>query len=562
MIAIDHPNVEGRYATWVKQMIDFAQPKNLALVAGRGTAKTTDIMADRLIDIAYDMPRAMAALMSDTYVNNLTNVVPSILEGFARKGFIENIHYVTDKRPPSSFDKPYKPIVDYKHTISFHNGFFINLGSLDQVSSLAGNSYQHVFGDEAKYLNPQKLKKLMPARRGFPEVAQSVFYRGVTFTTDMPNIVEGDFDWILDYEKNMDVEQVKLAIYAGSELNQIRHEYYTALKSEKSAHKLELIQRNYTRWYKRWYRTRLDSTLFYIVSSFANADILQEGYFNDVLISDGPEEFRASILSLKPEVKKGEKFYINLGEHHFYDDGVNNDFYKNKFTLQDEIHETSYALRYLDPKREIDAGMDFGDMTCMALGQDARNYYYIFKNFFVLAPDSSKELAKKFIDFFEPHRQKVLNLYYDRAGNQYSKIKRDWATEIKDHIEMYEGSSTGWRVNLMSRNQGVITQEEEFQFAKKLLGNYYKGLPEIRIDELQCKELKSSLKLAKTKMKRNSKGTVMLYKDKSSEQLPMKKRPMQSTNFSDAFKYLIYRPRWVKIADRKPDQEWSEPGSF
>ena len=106
----------------------------------------------------------------------------------------------------------------------------------------------------------------------------------------------------------------------------------------------------------------------------------------------------------------------------------------------------------------------------MVLGQQKGNFYYILKNIHTLAPESSKELAKQFLDFFADHKTKVLNMYYDRAGNQYQKVKRDWASEIKDHIEKYDGNKTGWHVNLMSRNQRTITQEEEYSFAKKLLG--------------------------------------------------------------------------------------------
>ena len=263
MIDLGNNNVEGRYASWLKQGIDFISPKNLHLVSGRGTAKSTDILADRSIDICYDMPRAMFALVSDTYVNALTNIVPKIIEGWReRKGWIEGVHYVTDERPPDHFNIPYSPILNYKHTISIHNGCFFNIGSMDQVSSLAGNSYQHIFGDEAKYLNPNKLKKLMPARRGFPEVAHSIYYRGLTFTTDMPNVTEGDFDWILDNEKNMDIEKMKLALRAGSVLNEIRHEFYEACRKKAPQHKIDLIQKNYTRWYMKWMQTRVDSTIY------------------------------------------------------------------------------------------------------------------------------------------------------------------------------------------------------------------------------------------------------------------------------------------------------------
>lgn len=555
MITSNKSFVEARYASWLKQAIDFTSPKNLFLIAGRGTAKTSDILADRSIDIVYDMPRAMFALVSNTYVNNLTNIVPTLLEGWReRKGWIEGVHYVTDRRPPSHFALTYKPVVSYKHTISTHNGCLFNLGSLDEVSSLAGNSYQHIFGDESKYLDQKKLKKLMPARRGFREVSNSIYYRGLTFTTDMPNVTEGDHDWILDREKNMDLEQIKLAMQVGSVLNEIRHEYYQATeKGQKD--KLKQIQAKYTRWYTKWAKLRKNSTFFYVVSSFANADILQPGYYKDVLESDGIEEFKASIMSLKPTIKKGEKFYVNLADHHFFSDGVDNSYY-DKFKLGDEIKQTSYALKYLNPRKAIDCGVDFGNMTCMVVGQDSGNFYNILKNLHVLGGNTSKQLAEQFCDFFSAHRHKVLNMYYDRAGNQYKSIKRDWASEIADHIKTIDSA---WRVNLMSREQSTIYQEEEYQFQKKFMGGYYDRLPILRIDELQCRELTSSLKLTKVIVKRDKTGSVRIHKDKSSEKLPLLKLPMYSTNYSDAFKYLMYRKKWVDISKLKSSREWEDP---
>jgi hypothetical protein len=224
------------------------------------------------------------------------------------------------------------------------------------------------------------------------------------------------------------------------------------------------------------------------------------------------------------------------------------EFY-NHYAIGEEIQESSLALRYCNKKQPLDAGMDFGNMCSLVLGQEAGMYYYIFKEMFTLAPDSSKQLAKKFIDFFLHHENKILNLYYDRSGNQYGKLGKDWATEIQNHIEKYNGSATGWKVNLMSQNQATIYHEEEFNYVKKVMGEYYTGIPKIKICRYQCKNMKSSLELAKTKMSKNRRtGNSEIHKDKSSEKLPLDKLPMFSTNFSDAFKYLMWRRHWVKIA--------------
>jgi hypothetical protein len=153
----------------------------------------------------------------------------------------------------------------------------------------------------------------------------------------------------------------------------------------------------------------------------------------------------------------------------------------------------------------------------------------------------------------------VLDLYYDRSGNQNSKTKRDWAHAIKNAIEYNNGTRTGWVVNLMSLNQATILQEEEFNFAKALFGETKKGLPKIKIDRFLCKHLKSSLELTKIKIKSQLTGSKTIQKDKSSESLPIHLRPMYSTNYSDAFKYFVYRRNFVNKVNTHSGYSGSDP---
>ena len=543
-------NVDVRYASWVKMMIDLVAPKNLFFIGGRGTAKTTDILAERSIKIGADMPGAYFAWMADTYTNALDNILPGLVEGWKRKGWKEGVDFVKDQPPPAHFKLPYKQPLTYKHTISTRYGNFYNLVSMDVPASAAGNSYQHEFGDETKYLDFKKVKKLMPALRGYPEFGHSVFYRGMSFTTDMPNILEGDYDWILEREEDMNVQQIKDVLNVAITLNKVKCELYNAIRDNDYT-KAKLLQKQYYRWLVSWTRTRKGSSLFYMVSSFANADILTPGYFADSLESLGIEEFKASVITLKPTLKKGEKFYISLTDEHFYDDGIVSSYY-DKYNIGDSVDPTSLALRYIDHDRELDAGVDFGDMCSMVTGQDLGKEVRLLKNFFTLAPESSKELGAQFVNFFKHHKRKVLNMYYDRSGNQYSKLRRDWATELADAIEYQNGISTGWKVNLMSKNQATILQEEEYQLMKNMLGGYEEGLPTILIDKFGCRELKSSMESAKIKVKKNSRtGSKTIHKDKSSEKLPLAQLPMFSTNMSDAAKYFFYRTKWVKIAMKR-----------
>jgi hypothetical protein len=195
--------------------------------------------------------------------------------------------------------------------------------------------------------------------------------------------------------------------------------------------------------------------------------------------------------------------------------------------------------------------------------QPRGNYLYCLKEFYTLAPENEIQLGKKFREFYKHQKVKILDMYYDRSGNQNSKTKRDWASALSNAIMFENGVSTGWTVNKMSLNQATIYQEEEFAFAKALMGETTSTLPKLKIDKFQCKCLKSSLELTKIKIKTDTKiGSRTLYKDKSSESLPIASRPMYSTNFSDAFKYLIYRRSFVDQVNTHSQFSGMDPGVY
>lgn len=560
-ISPNDPLVEPRFASWFKMQMDMVKPKNYYGISGRATAKSSDILAERSMEIAEDMPRAYFAWVADTYENALANVRDALIEGWNRKGWEEGIHYVLDERPPKYFEKPYKSPKSFKHTMSIYNGCFFRIVSLKQPSSAAGNSYQHLFGDEAKYFDEEKLKKLTPAIRGeYAKFSQSVYYRGRTFTTDMPNVVEGEFDWILQQEKNMDLEQIKLIISLFDQLNECRKQYFRAVKFRDNT-KLPAIQRRLVKLQGYYNRARRESTLYSVGSSFANIEILTLGYFEDTLNGGNIEDFKTAILSLPPSIPQGAKFYQNLGQHHFFDDGFKESFISNH-SLHDAFNPTAKDLKtnYYKRNLPISAGVDFGDMISIVTGQETDNYIYALKNFHAV-PDEEldkyvteqsftlNKIAKQFVNFYKGHGKKELHLYYDRSGNAYQNINRDWANDMKIAIEK-AGLDIGekWEVILMSRGQKTIYQAEEYRFMLKYLSEGYEGIPTLRIFSNLNRELTSSLKLTKIKVKKDKKGNTVIEKDKSSESLPYHLRPMYSTNYSDAFKYWLMRPVWRDVS--------------
>ncbi|MDC7994461.1 hypothetical protein [Altibacter sp. HG106] len=542
---INDPLVEARYATWLNQSVAYISPQYLEIVGGRGTSKTTQIHAERFQGAVLEMPRSLQMFLCNTYENARTNLVPSLTTGWTEfRDWKKGIDFVVGEPPPSYFEKPWTEVENYKNLITHRNGATIVVGSAAQISGLAGNSYQYLGVDEAKYISKDVMDTIEPALRGYNKFPTSAYCYGHTFTTDYPSAGKGDEAWILERMKNTDTEMARLAFYCGYHYYQNEYQIAKALKFRDQT-KVKRLVRKRARLYERWFIVRKKLSFFLYVSSFANIHALGIEPIEKLMTSLGVEGFKERVLSIRSGVEAGQRFYGGLEEKHFYRDGENEEYSTNLGLKGDP---SCLVLKYLRRDQELDGGLDFGNMISLVVAQEQGEYLRCMKNIYKLGKNNTREMADHFIRFFKPHKNKVLNLYYDRSGNQYEKIGRDWASDVKKSIERDKNGATGWKVRLMNREQATITQSDEHLFMKKVFEENTEGLPKVLIDAVFCRELKSSLELAKIEVKKNAKGQKKIYKDKSSEKLPLSQLPMNSTNFSDAFKYLLYRKAWAKVA--------------
>lgn len=548
------------FSNWLAQLVALVKPRLLYLVIGRGGGKTTDFLTERLVDMIYDLPGAPIALVSDTYVNLAKNVLPNLLDGLARKGIVENVHYVIEKEPPDvteemlracpenlreHFWKPYNRIISYKHKMIFFTGLNITLISLDRPSATAGNSYVHIIGDEVKYFPEVKIAKLTKALRGYyVKYGKSVYYRGQTFTTDMPNINNvGEYDWILKMAGRMKKEIIMNIIKVAFVMNEVTKELIVA-KESGNAIEIKNKTQLYDRWKERYEAIRQKSTFFYIASSYINADILRPEYFEDEF-EGALDDVLTAILSAHPRLAAGNKFYAAVKSTNYYNDGSSSK-YSDEFGIRD--NEDCRILKYLRLDDPLEIGVDFGNMISVSVGQQHGRDYRVLKFIYTLPPEWIRDVADKFLFYFKYHKNKVVDVYYDRAGNQYEKVKQDLAGKLKQALEKdKDGKKTGWIVNLKSRNQATLYTWDEYDFMSELFSGHNSRLPNVLIDMYHAKSLKCSLESARTKIV-EYKGKKRVSKDKSSERLPANRLPWESTNPSDSFKYLVMRPEWVKHA--------------
>ena len=560
-------DVEVRYANWMAQLIAVMQPWSLYWIAGRASAKTVQVLAERVQEVAHDCPGAPFAWVADTYSDLHKNVIPSLIDGLSLLGWMPDTHFVINREPPREWkQRMYNVCTDWKNTMVFYTGFNFTFISLDRAAIGAGRSYVGVFGDEVKYFPEEKFTNLLKAVRGFRvKYGNSVWYRSRTLTTDMPNPNHlGEYDWILKLAKQNDKQRILLALRAGFVYNDTKREYlsrlqeYNELKDEartnpeartalaEAERQMLLARRTMERWEQRWVKTRRGVSFFFISSSYVNVDILGEDWFNDEF-AEGLEGASCNILSVIPRLEASQMFYCNLSMKNFYADGfLNDEIERHPFGWEQDCT----VLRYLDPGRPIEAGMDAGNMLSMVFGQQAGHVMRILKELYTLPPQNVRDLADKFLQYFKPHRRKLLKLYYDRSMNNYKRVSTDMASQIKKAIETdADGRRTGWTVQLMSLGQGNISSNLEYRFFMDLLpGNLSRTLYTLLIDQHNCPNLKSEMEVTRTKAKVNERdNTTQIVKEKTGDKLPIHRLPKESTNLTDALKYFVLRPEVVRM---------------
>lgn len=534
------PDIPVKFGSDALIFCDWIDTTNFVSVGGRGVAKSTVILARRSERCVRLMPGAPLAIVANTYSNLIDNIMPAVQNGWKLNGLIEGVHYIKGKRPPEQWRRRCSVIVDdYRHVYSFWNGSVLFLGSLDNPSLLAGKSVVHLLFDETKYASDSKAARVMPILRGDAiTYGRCHLYGGVTITTDMPDVTEGEYDWFFRYASEMNPERIIKIVQAASELNRLQLKLLKLNRAAKpDIRKIARIEKRIDYYEEGLLKLRKGQTFFMNVSSFVNIDILTVDYarrlYNGALEL---HEFLKSVLGMRPGIRRDARFYVLFSDKHKYYDG----------TASGAAAFSSAELRHLDKTRPIDGGMDFGNMLSLVIGQTDGQYYRIHKNFYELPPGWFRELADQFLAFFAGHECKELNLYYDRAGNNFEKQGEDYASKIKDAIEKdASGRRTGWTVNLKSRKQSTIRQNAEFDFMHEFMRGENKKLPALLVDVLNCPEMISSIEGARAEVK--YRGSVkVVAKVKKTEKLEAKKLPRLSTNFSDAFKYLLMRREWIK----------------
>lgn len=468
------------------------------LVAGRRFGKTHGAVAPWLLRNTLQMPRSAVGIVCATFQQALTRTLPGTLAALDDMGYKRNLHYFVGVRPPRSmgFEKPLREPICYDHVVSWFNGTVWYLISQDVPGSANSLTLQSVMGDEAKFLNFEKLKdEVFPANGGFPGPWRDCpWLNSMLFVSDMPTSKKGS--WFLNYEQQATPEIIDGIVACLTEISRLRG----------------LEQNGYTERQLRYYRKSLaqlrsEAVLYKECSSLENVLLLGEKYIRQMKRDLPPLVFQTSILCVRPgKLKDG--FYPGLSDSHCYTSFNNS--YLGQLGYDFEQSPSMDCRQDADLKsgEPIAVAFDYNaNINWLVCGQIDGGKARTLKSFYVKYSRKLRELVDDFCNYYRYHNCRNVVYYYDTTalGSNYAVNSDDFATVICDQFVR-----NGWGVERQYIGNPPRHHEKYqiFDQAFKGQGNYLLPL----INEQNNEALLTAMRATGTRIGRNG-----WEKDKSGE---------------------------------------------
>lgn len=539
---IDNSIFEENYLSVVQILMKLADPTFLFGEVGRGSGKTTHMMAPRLDRVQNDMPGSVIVLGASTYKSIFDNILAGLV-GHFQENYIRGVYFEVGKEPPKHFKSCSTFIDDWRHTLSFHNGTVCQFVSCDRPESMLGKNAAHLLVDEMLRIPEDKFtERIIPALRADrSKFGHSHYFMGITGFSSTPNF-ETDEDWWTKYEKDVNWELMECVQEMALELDKRLMELEIARKAFNESD-IRSLTRFVERWSTRINDIRRGQTYYLRASSFSNIKILGIDYvMNQVKNIKDEDKLNTSIFSVRKRKVK-EMFFGKFGKQHLFDDGYQYQVI-DTFTADMTPEDTSRNLRYCNANLPLIAGFDPGPFMSITFAQRDHGrpaQFRVIKDFFKIHPEQHDEMAESIDSFFKYHRRKEIFLHYDRAANQHNPHWKKYypTADMNDTDAVLLQKALmrkGWTVKLMSLNQATITHANHYRLLNILFGQPDGVRDEILIDRNECEALVSSINHSPLK---RTDGVIQL--DKSSEkELEYSEQALYSTQIATSFLYMLW----------------------
>lgn len=451
------------------KLIHSLKKKNI-FIGGRGSGKST-IGGDYLFRCVDTMPKSTGVICAPTMDILKNRSLPAVQEHWERLGVELDYDYVIGKKPPDDFELPYSKVNDHKNVISFWNGTVIHMVSLYEKNASRGLNLQFCLGDEMAFARRERFTQgILPAMRGhFWKVAEILLE-----------------DW---EEKPW-----------GQVVQNLENEWVWRLPFQENPHYLSYLlvsSMPYLDDGKWLLKYEDDPDAFYIESTaLDNVDVLGPDYVPNLRKELPALEFDVEVMNMRVE-QLPDGFYP-------------------KFS--DEIHTTMDD--HYNPDQDLDLSFDFGVFNSMIVAQEISGMACYLDELYV-KHGTVDDLVERFCQRYMSHRNKKVNIYGDRNGNNSRpNNQKTLYQEIMDRLR-----SHGW--NPISHVTGLdpAHADKHLMLNQALAGN--KRLPAVKLHKVKCKNLIISIKRAPI--------LEGFKKDKRSERQDNPTPQEHATHLSDCF---------------------------
>jgi hypothetical protein len=536
---------EQDYLSSLQAQFLLADPTFMFGEVGRGSGKTTKILASRLDRVANAMPASLLVLAASTYRAIFDNILPGLLDFFNAR-YLRGMYFEVGKTPPRHFTPCCTYVSSYNHSISFCNGAVVQFVSCDRPESMLGKNAAHLFVDELIKIPEDKfVERIIPALRADrSKFGLSHYFMGITGFSSTPNF-ETDHDWWVKYEADHNAELMSCVQEMAMELHRRMYQLQLAQKEYNTA-EVKRLTAFVNRWEQRINDLRRGQTFYVRASSFSNVKILGVDYIEyQVKKTKNPVKLNTSIFGIRRRKVKN-MFFGRFGVQHLFDDSYRYTQI-DAITADGEVERSSRQLKWCDPDKPLYAGFDPGPFMSIVLAQKWPQKHYVselraIKNLYAIHPQQHQELAIQINDFFKYHRRKEIFLYYDRAANQcdprYRKFYPLPTATAETDAKLLQNAlrQLKWRVTLLSVGQATIPYASHYALLNILFSKPDGKRDKMLICRNECEELVSSINCSPLK---KTDGKVEL--DKSSEaKLDYEEQAFWSTQIASAYLYLLW----------------------
>lgn len=186
-----------------------AKQKIRCWIGGRGSGKSS-VVAWILREMMQSLPGGRIYYAATTLEQIKVEILPEVVKKLKEFGFIEGIHYVNCKAPPSHFDEPLAPIKEYGDCFMFFNGFHVLLRSTVKWKSKKGGSFDGGILDEAAETKGNLYKKVfLPAIRGNKYKFDSHWHGASIVLSNRPMPENPASYWINEFKEMQDRNPAK-----------------------------------------------------------------------------------------------------------------------------------------------------------------------------------------------------------------------------------------------------------------------------------------------------------------------------------------------------------------